>query len=157
MWEAFWVGDSLMLRCGWWVNGPLGHRVGISSSDKHICTSPSGIHFSTLSAAAGGADGKGWEVGVGEQPPSRTFRLLEQICPHRQKVPRGQDVTPRSHRHPWVRQASWEPWAAAPFPRKEVSGIIHRAGPCCQHLSGLDSSRLEGAAQSLALLLSPFF
>ena len=94
--------------------------------------------------AAGGADGKGWEVGVGEQPPSRTFRLLEQICPHRQKAPRGQDVTPRSHRHPWVRQASWEPWAAAPFPREEVSGIIHRAGPCCQHLSGLDSSRCCG-------------
>lgn len=33
-----------------------------------------------------------------------------------------------------------EPWAAAPFPREEVPGIIHRAGPCCQHLSGLTNS-----------------
>ena len=32
------MGDSLMQRWGWWwVNGPLGHRVGISSSDKDMC------------------------------------------------------------------------------------------------------------------------
>ena len=88
-----------------------------------------GCAFLLYLPAAGGADGQGWEVGVGEQPPTRTFRLLEQICPHRQKVPRGQDATPRSRGHPWVLQASWEPWAAAPFPREEISGIIHRAGP----------------------------
>ena len=55
-------------------------------------------------------------------------------------------------------EAAGEPQAAAPFPREEVPGIIHRAGPCCQHLSGLtDSSpccRLW-TEQSLALLFLP--
>ena len=118
------MGGSLMLRWGWWVNGPLGHRVGISSRDKDMCASPPGMHFLTLSAAAGGADGKGWEVGVGEQPPSRTFRLLEQICPLRQKVPRGQDVTPGPTGTPGFARLPGSLGQPHPFPGRRYLGLF---------------------------------
>lgn len=41
------VSDSLMLSWGWWMNGPAGYRVRISSSDDDtLCAASWNVPFS---------------------------------------------------------------------------------------------------------------
>ena len=140
------------------------------------CVRPPGMYFSTSLPPSCPCwwKGVGWGA-VGERPPTTAFKLLEQICPHGQDVPRGQDVTLRSHRHnPWVCRVSWglgmrkelrETWAATPFPREKVPGLLNRADPLLSApvwshrvpLGVVDGGSSCSERQSSTLLLfSPF-